>query len=134
MVQIPTVLVNATYMCHQSLSWSHRLLLRKFASRLTEPFFSMTCEREVSANKSDVEYKLKGFMFLINRWDFFYIHTDEAQLLVSKCCSTVAYFLHFRNWFNTYNHSNNWILILQGMKFSKIQLNYVVLWYIVHRD
>lgn len=97
MVQIPTVLVNATYMCHQSLSWSHRLLLRKFASRLTEPFFSMTCEREVSANKSDVEYKLKGFMFLINRWDFFYIHTDEAQLLVSKCCSTVAYFLHFRN-------------------------------------
>lgn len=65
----------------------------------SKAFFSMTCEREVSDNTSDVEYKLKGFTFLINRWDFiffFYIHTDEAQL-VSKCCGSVAYFLHFRN-------------------------------------
>lgn len=41
----------------------------------SKAFFSMTCEREVSDNTSDVEYKLKGFTFLINRWDFIFFFT-----------------------------------------------------------
>lgn len=84
-------------------------------------FFSISCVRDVTDNTSCVKYKLKSFMLLIH--GIFWINmgtTDEAQLLVSNCWGTVAYFHHLRNWFHAYSYTNNWIINLK----YKIQLNY----------
>lgn len=84
-------------------------------------FFSTSGIRDVSDNTSCVKYKLKSFMLLIHR--VFWINmgtTDEAQLLVSNCWGTVAYFHHLMNEFHAYSYTKNWIINFK----HKIQLNY----------